>query len=170
MWELLSKLNGGELIALTAVLGVFVAGAISAIVNQWRKVRVAELEAALKQQMLEKGMSAADIEQVLKASRKSDDSKEHSDRSASAAFTGSAASDKAALIKLMAENDWSGKDIERVLRAFGQFADGCPPGQEQTVKEKAVAVKDMVENGMSAEDIERVLLAFEKPAERVAGG
>jgi hypothetical protein len=34
---------------------------------QWRKVRQAEIEAALKHAMLERGMSAADIKQVLDA-------------------------------------------------------------------------------------------------------
>jgi hypothetical protein len=35
---------------------------------QWRRVRQAEIEAALKQEMLGRGMSVEDIERVLKAS------------------------------------------------------------------------------------------------------
>ena len=42
-------------------------GIAKAFTDNWRKVREAEQAAALKQSMVEKGMSAADIERVLKA-------------------------------------------------------------------------------------------------------
>ena len=68
MSEFLSTLNGGQLIGLVAViLGPLIA--ITAIIaSQWRRVRIAEMEASLKQQMLDKGMSAAEIEQVMRSS------------------------------------------------------------------------------------------------------
>jgi len=75
MGELLSKLGGGqllvlvaEMIVLVAVFGGLLTGIIAVLATQWRRVRVTEAETALKQQLLEKGMSAAEIEQVLKAS------------------------------------------------------------------------------------------------------
>jgi hypothetical protein len=37
------------------------------LTNYWRRTRQAELDAALKQQMLERGMSAEEIVQVLEA-------------------------------------------------------------------------------------------------------
>ena len=40
---------------------------IRSFTDNWRKVREAEQSAALKQSMVEKGMSAEDIERVLKA-------------------------------------------------------------------------------------------------------
>lgn len=53
-------------------LGVlFIIGAtISAVfaVIQWRKIRIAEMEATLKQQMLDRGMTADEIVRVLGAS------------------------------------------------------------------------------------------------------
>ncbi len=44
-----------------AVIGGVIASIISTILSNWRKVRIAEQYAALKQSMIEKGMSAADI-------------------------------------------------------------------------------------------------------------
>ena len=53
------------------IICIVVAGmigtAITTIASNWRKVREAEQEAALKQSMIEKGMSADDIVRVLKA-------------------------------------------------------------------------------------------------------
>jgi hypothetical protein len=75
MGDLLSKLNGGQLlllvaavIALVGVLGGLLTGVIAILATQRRWLRVTEAETALKQQLLEKGMSAAEIEQVIKAS------------------------------------------------------------------------------------------------------
>jgi hypothetical protein len=153
MWDVLSKMNGGEVIALVAVIGGLLIAAIAIVAGQWRRVRVAELEAALKQQMLDKGMPVAEIEQVLKASRKCGHHEEKA--------TGDAAADKAKLVKRMADNGYSGEDIERVLHAFA-----LPVEHEKAGAEKAAAVLKMVENGMEAHDIERVLKAFPAQAEQ----
>jgi hypothetical protein len=104
MSEFLAKFNGGELIALTAVLiGPLVA--IVAIVSaHWRRVRLAELESALKQTMLDKGMSVNEMEKVLAASPNG--------------ATGNSALDRAALAQHMVDNGYEGADIERVLRAY----------------------------------------------------
>ena len=154
MLDLLSKMKPGEFIGLVAVVGGLVVGAISILVNYWRRVRLAELEAALKQQMLDRGMAAAEIEQVLKASRRSRGAADAPDGTQ---FTGNASADKVALIKLMTEYGYTGEAIERVLQAFGQHADRG----EAAVRDKAVAVANMVANEMEADDIERVLLAFD---------
>ncbi len=47
---------GGVLIALTAIVSM-----------NWRKARQSELDAALKQDMLNRGFTAADIERVINA-------------------------------------------------------------------------------------------------------
>ena len=65
MW--FNRLNGGEFIGLVAVAGGLVIAVIAIIASYWRSVRVAEIEGSLKQQMLDKGMTAADIEKVLNA-------------------------------------------------------------------------------------------------------
>ena len=111
MLEFFSKLNGGELIGLAAVVGGLSVAATGIIASQWRRVRVAEMAAALKQQMLDKGMSAAEIEQVIKAGQQADDS-------TPIACTGNEAFDKAALVQRMMEHGYEGADIERVLKAY----------------------------------------------------
>jgi hypothetical protein len=47
--------------------GWVIVAVVRSFTESWRKVREAEQAAALKQSMVEKGMSAADIERVLKA-------------------------------------------------------------------------------------------------------
>jgi hypothetical protein len=47
--------------------GWVIVGVVRAFTDNWRKVREAEQLAALKQSMVEKGMSADEIERVLKA-------------------------------------------------------------------------------------------------------
>jgi hypothetical protein len=54
-------------VGIVAIVSFMAAGVINSIVTNWRKVRVAEQAAALKQSMIERGMSAEDIERVLKA-------------------------------------------------------------------------------------------------------
>ena len=58
------------------VVGLPVLGYIvSDFAANWRKVKVSEHQTALKQQMIERGMSAADIEAVLRAGRPGQDAK-----------------------------------------------------------------------------------------------
>ena len=55
-------------ICITFIFGGWViVGVVRAFTDNWRKVRESEQAAALKQSMVDKGMSAADIERVLKA-------------------------------------------------------------------------------------------------------
>ena len=58
-----------------AFITLFVCGTIIAlgctIAVQWRKARQAELSAALKKEMIERGMSAQDIQMVIRASGQS---------------------------------------------------------------------------------------------------
>jgi hypothetical protein len=117
-----AKLNGGELIALVAVLIGPVVAIVAVVASQWRKVRIAEMEGALKQQMLDKGMSAAEIEKVMTAS---------SGGVATISSTGNDALDKAALAQRMVDEGYEGADIERVLRAY----------QQPTPPEKPIAGK-----------------------------
>jgi hypothetical protein len=157
--DFFSKFTSSELIALVAVGGGLLLAIISTIVGQWRRVRLAEFDASLKQQMLEKGMSPAEIEQVIKAtSRRQCESQAEASSPATQKFTGVSAADKAILIQLMSEEGYEGEDIERVLHAFAQ---GTPMQEQAAKEEKAVAVANMVKNHMEAEGIERVLLAFD---------
>ena len=86
------------------------------------------MEAALKQHMLNKGMSAADIEKVMTVS---------SHGMALDSSTGNSALDKATLAQRMVDNGYEGADIERVLKAYEQ-----PPAQEKPVAGKVGDAKD----------------------------
>jgi hypothetical protein len=60
--------NLPAILCITFIFGGWVIVAfVRSFTESWRKVREAEQQAALKQSMVEKGMSAADIERVLKA-------------------------------------------------------------------------------------------------------
>jgi hypothetical protein len=59
---------GHEIVPVLAIVGGLLIAAIGIFVGSWRKVRQAEMDAALKQDMLNRGMSAEEIERVLKAS------------------------------------------------------------------------------------------------------
>ena len=74
VWDLLSRFNNGELIGLVAVVGGFVfvtfVSIVKVIGRTWRGIREAEIAAALKRDMLERGMSAEDIRSVIEAGSK----------------------------------------------------------------------------------------------------
>lgn len=71
MIELLSKFNPGELIAVVAIVGGLICGSLVMIGDYWHRIRKAELAARLKQDMLDRGMSAEEIRTVLEAGTKS---------------------------------------------------------------------------------------------------
>jgi hypothetical protein len=100
---------GFVLLALVAVLTPLVVAVL-----QWRLVRQSEIEAslqkaewdaALKREMLERGMSAADIGQVLE--------------SHTSAASGSSASSEAFIKDKLGEKDW--RAIGRKWAAFGRM-------------------------------------------------
>jgi hypothetical protein len=155
MGDFLARFDGGELIGLVAVGGGLLIGLVAVIAAIWRSVRVAELEAHLKQQMLGRGMSAAEIEQVLKSS------------SAPAVrvedpymFTGNVVADKATLIKLLVANDYKGDDIARVLQAFD--APGQGRNTPEATKQVAELVGNLVQQGLEAVEIDKVLRGFQR--------
>jgi hypothetical protein len=73
--DLLAKFNGGELIAFVAVAGGLLCGILCGvsgiIMGSWEKIRRAEIAAALKRDMLNRGMSADEIRTVIDAGTKS---------------------------------------------------------------------------------------------------
>jgi hypothetical protein len=125
---------------------------VAILASQWRRVRVTEAETALKQQMLDRGMPAAEIERVIKAS--ADDSSGLEGLCASEEEK----SERTALVEAMLENGMEAADVERVLRALGSATAG---ESAAATAEKVAVVKTLVENELSAEDIERVLHAFD---------
>jgi len=67
MTDFLSRFNGGELIAFVSVAGGLLIAATAIIAGTWQKVRRTEIVSALKQDMLNRGMSADEIRTVLEA-------------------------------------------------------------------------------------------------------
>jgi len=67
MSELLSRFEPGEMIGLVAVTGGLLCGLVAIIMGIWHEHRKTEVNAALKQDMLNRGMSADDIRSVLDA-------------------------------------------------------------------------------------------------------
>jgi hypothetical protein len=113
MEEFLAKFNAGQFIGLTAVIVGPMIAVVAIIATQWRRVRIAEMEGALKQQMLDKGMSAAEIEQVMKAGQEP-----MLKPPVVIGATGNEAQDRAALVQRMVDEGYEGADIERVLKAY----------------------------------------------------
>jgi hypothetical protein len=70
MVEFLSRFDGGELIAIIAIVGGLLIGLVVMIADYWHKIRKAEIAAKLKHDMLDRGMSAEEIRIVLEAGTK----------------------------------------------------------------------------------------------------
>jgi hypothetical protein len=68
-------LASSEDIAMASIMVSMTVAVVWIIAHQWRKVRVAAYNARLKQLMIERGMSASEIERVLGAGEGSDSGK-----------------------------------------------------------------------------------------------
>jgi hypothetical protein len=153
--DFLSSMLGqhAALIVLVAIIGGLVGWVLTSAARQWRLLHLARIEADLKRQMLERGMAADQIEQVLQATQEKPDY-------TAPKFTGQEETDKAALVTLMTEYDYSGEDIARVLRLV-PLPEGVHIENRQAAQlARALAVKGMVENEKEAEEIEQMLRAF----------
>jgi hypothetical protein len=69
MDEILARLRSDDIVGLAALVLTFLAGMTVWLSLQWRLYRRSETEAALKHAMLERGMSAEEIERVMRAGR-----------------------------------------------------------------------------------------------------
>jgi hypothetical protein len=70
MIELLSRFNPEDVIALVAVVGGLIVGPAIAIFIHFNGLRKTEILTRLKQDMLDRGMSAEEIKMVLEAGMK----------------------------------------------------------------------------------------------------
>jgi hypothetical protein len=136
---------------LAAAVGVCAAWAITGVAKQWRKKRVAELELNLKRQMLDKGLSPEEIEQVLRASSEGKAEEWYH-------FSGQEDADKGMLVKMLSDYERTGADIERVLQAFPVPAHAANSAAARIGRAKAV--EGMVENERTTEEIVQMLRVF----------
>lgn len=126
---------GGFLVAITAI-----------VAHQWRAIRCTELEVALKQDMLRRGLSVEEIERVLRASEKPPEAAAKADPVSDNAY---------ALTEKMIDEGRSGEEIERLLRLLQ--ANGTVSDNEYALIEK------MLDESKPIDQIERVVRAFRSP-------
>jgi hypothetical protein len=135
------------IIFLTAGGGAAILATVKHAVTEWRKVREAEAEAALKQDMVQRGMPIEDMVRVLKPERKS--LSKGFQASSQEAFKEEAG-------QVMIERAWEAKDMVKVFAACA--AAGDIPASSQTL------VLDMLKNEYEADDIVKVIQACQGPA------
>jgi hypothetical protein len=70
MTDLFSSWSARDLIGLVSVVCGSLIAITAILASHWRGVRQAELEASLKHELVERGMSVDDIERVIKARSK----------------------------------------------------------------------------------------------------
>jgi DNA-binding transcriptional MerR regulator len=147
----------------SAVMGALIPICIVAAV-QWQTVKHAKYETELKREMLERGMTAEDIQKVLLAS--ANPSRHRSVPSESNYYTARHAEIEAGLIKELASLNMSADDIERVYRAFN--ATTSPQAKTHSTSERAMKdaafVKRLAQSGRSAAEIERLIKVNAKGA------
>lgn len=166
MPEILDKFSPGQLIGLVATVGGILGWIIISVAQQWRKVRLAEMEAALKQQMLERGMAATDMEQVLRSSKRGEPV---------SFLRRNTVAPKAAVVKALTDGGYEGADIESILRAFGTHPEQEVVAQREgperaeafgrVLAAKVQIVEIMAANGNEAEEIVCVLSEYKDDGE-----
>jgi hypothetical protein len=167
MDALVSKLGNGEMFMLLWLLAMLTVGLIIAvtaiIVTNWRRVRQSDAESALKQDMLQRGMSAEDIERIIRAT--SVPEKEPVEQAHP--FVNSAAS---AGLKELSEKQLQAKvasdlavyemDSEKMEEAL----DALSRADLETQRAVAQAVGHMIENGAEHEQIHAAVVNLCKPS------
>lgn len=157
MQDILSKLDGPGIVIVVLILSILVFALLAILVVTWGQARLKESETLLKQQLLAKGFSAAEIEQVVRASTGPAQSPAFRDRppaTSSSALPGGSQTD---LLRLLMDHGMEGKGIEQLLRFLSEFPQERGP-------EIVEAIGNMLDNGMEAGDIERILRAMNPTA------
>lgn len=72
MVDYLSKYTPGELIALVSVVGGLICGTVTILAIYWYSCHKVDVDARLKADMLDRGMSAEEIKAVLEAGSTTD--------------------------------------------------------------------------------------------------
>jgi hypothetical protein len=146
MWEPLLK-NPELLIPFAVIVCGALVGLVAILAHQWRAIRRTELETALKQDMLRRGLSVDEIERVLRASEVPPEAPAKPDPVSDNAY---------ALTEKMIEEGRSGEEIERLLKLL-HATGGAVSDNEYALIEK------MLDEGKPLDQIERVVRAFRAP-------
>src|SRR5262249_3447069 len=127
--------------------GWVIVAVANSIVKNWRMARESEHLAALKQTMVDKGMSVEDIERVVRITPAPDPAPEPTPAAQASAVD---------LATKLAEHEVPAPALEEILRAF-QASD---PQNQQTL---AKVVESMLDNGADAERVLAAVRALCRP-------
>jgi hypothetical protein len=114
MFETLFGKNPALLIPIVALLGATVVFTVWIIAHYWHGIRRQELEASLKQDMLNRGFGAEEIERVLVSTSARQEAPESPE---------TVTDNEYYLVEKMLEEGHTIEDIERLVRAFKQAKD-----------------------------------------------
>ena len=112
MIETLFQREPALLIPVIAVLGTPLVFTVWILAHYWGRSRQLELEVALKQDMLNRGMAAADIERVLSASARREEAPPAPQP------PGALSDNEYALVEKMLDEGHKVEEIERLIRAL----------------------------------------------------
>lgn len=135
-FEWLQDTNTSALVLMLSVLGAASVAMVAIVASAWRRGRESDNRTALASMMLQRGMSAEEVERVVRACQLTADEQAECDP-------------EAQLISLMKESDYTTEDVERVLDAARY--DGRIDAA--TVK----VVEGLVEQGVEGAEIETLL-------------
>jgi hypothetical protein len=162
MDALVSKLSGDELLSLvlgtTGILTGLLIAVTAIVVTSWRRARQLEAESALKQDMLQRGMSAEDIERVIRAS--STPAEKESDEKPSGASDAlpdpalNELTDKQLIAKVAADLAEFGMDANQL----GESLESFRRADLETKRTVVQAVARMIEKGADEEQIHTAIV------------
>jgi hypothetical protein len=140
--EMLHSLPG--ILTVTFLFGGWIIVAIvGSIAKNWRRVHESEHQAALKQSMIERGMSAGDIERVLRAGP--------------GYLEESWKDDTTELTKKLAEHGVPGPACEQIVGTYRNIS----AGEKKTMLKTVTA---MLDGGAESEQVLAVVRALGRPA------
>jgi hypothetical protein len=117
MFETLFQREPALFIPVVAIVGSAVVFTVWLIAHYYNSSRRQEIEAALKQDMLNRGMSSADIERVMLASGARDSTLEMQAKE-------TISDNEYYLVEKMLDDGHAIEDVERVIRAFKEGKEG----------------------------------------------
>ena len=123
--------------------------------TQWRSVEEKKIEAALKSDMLSRGMSVDEIERVLRAP-----ASRRRSSTASGVYASKHADLEAETIRELIDTGMSASDIDRLLRAARispDAVDCCDWTTFRQATRRAKLLRELAQRGRSADEIERLL-------------
>lgn len=139
MFETLFADKPALFIPVAAIVGATLIFIVWIVAANCQQMRLQDLEAGLKRDMLERGMPAADIERVLMASSR---------RETEIAATETITDNEYYLVEKMLDDEHAIEDIERLVRAFKE---GKPDSRPVT------AIVTAVREGTPRQEASRAL-------------